>query len=58
MYETIRTVKGHDIKRTKGMKGPYYVTMQNVKMSTGKTIEQVRTFSSAKKAEKFIKTYM
>ncbi len=49
MYETVKTVKGYDIYRTKGTKGFYYV-----KLREGKNWKEYCTFRTIKSAVEFI----
>lgn len=49
MYETVKVVKGYEIKRMKGTRGFYHV-----KTKDGKGIEEFHTFRSIKAATAFI----
>lgn len=51
MYETVKTVKGYDIKRIKGTKGAYHVTVRE-----GKGFREFHTFRTIKAAVEFINT--
>lgn len=51
MYETVKTVKGYDIKRMKGTKGAYHVTVRE-----GKGFREFHTFRTIKAAVEFINT--
>lgn len=53
VYETVKVVNGHEIKRLKGSSGFYHV---NVKENDGKGSREFHTFRSVKAAEEFIKT--
>lgn len=49
MYEVVRVVKGYEIKRMKGSKGPYHVLVRE-----GKGFREFHTFRSIKAAAEFI----
>lgn len=49
MYETVKTVKGYEIKRMVGTKGFYYVNVKE-----GKGWKEFHTFKTIKAAVKFI----
>jgi hypothetical protein len=49
MYETVKTVKGHDIVRMKGTHGAYHVTVRE-----GKGFREFHTFRTIKAAAEFI----
>lgn len=49
MYEVVRTVKGYDITRMKGIRGTYHVTLRE-----GKGWKAYRTFRTIKAAVEFI----
>lgn len=51
MYETVKTVKGHDIVRMKGTHGAYHVTIRE-----GKGFREFHTFRTIKAAVEFIET--
>lgn len=53
LYETVKVVNGHPIKRMKGSTGFYYV---DVKEDNGKGFRAFQTFRTIKAAEEFIKT--
>ena len=48
-YETVKTVKGYEIKRLKGTRGFYYVCVRE-----GKDLREFHTFRSIKAATEFI----
>ena len=49
MYETVKTIKGYDIKRMKGTHGAYHVTIRE-----GKGFREFHTFRTIKAAAEFI----
>lgn len=49
MYETVKTVKGYEIKRMKGTHGAYHVTIRE-----GKGFREYHTFRTIKAATEFI----
>lgn len=49
MYETVKIVKGYEIKRLKGSKGAYHVTVRE-----GKGFKEFHTFKTIKAAAEFI----
>lgn len=49
MYEVVKTVKGHEIKRMKGMRGPFYVLVRE-----GKGFQEFHSFRTIKAATEFI----
>lgn len=49
MYETVKTVKGIEIKRMKGTKGFYHVSIKE-----GKGWQEFHTFRTIKAAVEFI----
>lgn len=49
MYETVKTVKGHDITRMKNSRGCYYVLIRE-----GKGFREFHTFKTIKAAAEFI----
>lgn len=51
MYETVKTVKGYDIKRMKGTKEHYHVNVRE-----GKGFREFHTFRTIKAAVEFIET--
>lgn len=51
MYETVKTVKGYDIKRMKGTTGAYHVNVRE-----GKGFREFHTFRTIKAAVNFIET--
>lgn len=51
MYETVKTVKGYEIKRMIGTKGFYHVNVRE-----GKGFKEFHTFRTIKAAVKFIET--
>jgi hypothetical protein len=51
MYETVKTVKGYEIKRMIGTKGFYHVNVRE-----GKGFQEFHTFRTIKAAVKFIET--
>lgn len=51
MYETVKTVKGHDIYRMKGMRGHYYV---NIRENDAKGWKEFHCFKTIKAAAEFI----
>lgn len=51
MYETVKIVKGYEIKRMKGTKGFYHVNIRE-----GKGFKESRTFRTIKAATEFINT--
>ena len=51
MYETVKTVKGHDIYRMKGTHGAYHVNIRE-----GKGWKEFHTFKTIKAAVEFIET--
>ena len=51
MYETVKTVKGYEIKRMVGTHGAYHVTVRE-----GKGWSEFHTFRTIKAAVEFIET--
>lgn len=51
MYETVKVIKGYEIKRIKGTKGAYHVTVRE-----GKGFREFHTFKTIKAAAEFIET--
>ena len=51
MYETVKVVKGYEIKRMKGTRGAYHV-----KVGDGKGFREFHTFRTIKAATEFIET--
>ncbi len=51
MYETVKTVKGYEIKRAKGSRGFYFLTLEE-----GKYYTKYTTFRTIKAAVEFINT--
>lgn len=51
MYETVKVVKGYEIKRMKGTRGAYYVNVRE-----GKGFREFHTFRTIKAATEFIET--
>ena len=51
MYETVKIVKGYEIKRMKGTKGFYHVNIRE-----GKGFREFHTFRTIKAAVEFINT--
>lgn len=51
MYETVKIIKGHEIKRMKGTKGFYHVNIRE-----GKGFREFHTFKTIKAAVEFIET--
>ena len=51
MYETVKTVKGYEIKRMKGTHGAYHVAIRE-----GKGFKEFCTFKTIKAAAEFIET--
>lgn len=49
MYETVKTVKGIEIKRMTGTRGAYHVTIRE-----GKGFKEFQTFKTIKAAAEFI----
>ena len=49
MYETVKTVKGYEIKRMIGSKGFYHVSVRE-----GRGFQEFHTFRSIKAATEFI----
>ncbi len=49
MYETVRTVKGYEVKRMKGTHGAYHVNVRE-----GKGFREFHTFKTIKAAVEFI----
>ena len=49
MYETVKTVKGYDVKRMIGTRGAYHVTVRE-----GKGFREFHTFRTVKAAVEFI----
>ena len=49
MYETVKVVKGYEIKRMKGTHGAYHVTVRE-----GKGFREFHTFRTQKAAAEFI----
>lgn len=53
MYETVKTVKGSEIKRMKGTRGVYHVTV-----AEGRGWKEFYTFKSIRAAVEFIMTVL
>ena len=51
MYETVKVVKGYEIKRMKGTHGAYHVTVRE-----GKGFREFPTLTTIKAATNFIET--
>lgn len=51
MYETVKVVKGYEIKRMKGTRGAYHVNV-----CEGKGFREFHTFRTIKAATEFIET--
>ena len=51
MYETVKVVKGYEIKRMKGTRGAYHVNVRE-----GKGVREIHTFRTIKAATEFIET--
>ena len=51
MYETVKVVKGYEIKRMKGTRGDYHVNVRE-----GKGFREFHTFRTIKAATEFIET--
>lgn len=51
MYETVKVVKGYEIKRMKGTRGAYHVNVRK-----GKGFREFHTFRTIKAATEFIET--
>lgn len=51
MYETVKVVKGYEIKRMKGTRGAYHVNARE-----GKGFREFHTFRTIKAAAEFIET--
>lgn len=51
MYETVKVVKGYEIKRMKGTRGAYRVNVRE-----GKGFREFHTFRTIKAATEFIET--
>ena len=51
MYETVKVIKGYEIKRMKGTKGAYHVNVRE-----GKGFREFHTFRTIKSAVEFIET--
>ena len=51
MYETVKVVKGYEIKRMKGTRGAYHVNVRE-----GKGFREFHTFRTIKAAAVFIET--
>ena len=51
MYETVKVVKGYEIKRMKGTRGAYHVNVREVKV-----FREFHTFRTIKAATEFIET--
>lgn len=49
MYDVVKVVKGYEIKRMHGMKGPFHVTLER-----GERYEKFVTFRTIKAAERYI----
>ena len=49
MYETVKTVKGYDVKRMIGTRGAYHVTVRE-----GNGFSEFHTFRTVKAAVEFI----
>lgn len=53
MYEVVKVVKGHEIKRMKGTRGFYHVTIRE-REGKGGIWQEFRTFRTIKAAAAFI----
>ncbi|MBQ8615983.1 MAG: hypothetical protein IJ418_00590 [Clostridia bacterium] len=53
MYEVVKVVKGHEIKRMKGTRGFYHVTVRE-RVGKGGIWQESRTFRTIKDATAFI----
>lgn len=53
MYETVKVVKGYEIKRMVGTKGAYHVNVRE-----GKGFREFHTFKTIKAAAEFIETVL
>lgn len=53
MYETVKVVKGYEVKRMIGTKGAYHVNVRE-----GKGFREFHTFKTIKAAVKFIETVL
>lgn len=51
MYETVKIVNGYEVKRMKGTRGVYHVTVRE-----GKGWQEFHTFRTIKAAVEFIET--
>ncbi len=51
MYETVKIIKGYEIKRMRGTKGAYHVNIRE-----GKGFREFHTFKTVKAAVEFIET--
>ena len=51
MYETVKVVKGYEIKRMKGTRGAFHVNVRE-----GKGFREFHTFRTIKAATEFIET--
>lgn len=51
MYETVKVVKGYEIKRMKGTRGAYHVNVRE-----GKGFREFHAFRTIKAATEFIET--
>ena len=51
MYETVKVIKGYEIKRMRGTKGAYHVNIRE-----GKGFREFHTFKTIKAAVEFIET--
>ena len=52
MYETVKVVKGYEIKRTRGTRGVYYVKLRDI----AEGFSESCTFRTIKAATEFIET--
>ena len=53
MYETVKTIKGYEIKRMKGCTGTYWVNVRE-----GKGFKEFHTFKTIKAATAFIEAVL
>lgn len=51
MFETVKVVKGHEIKRQAGKRGAYFV---NIREDDGIGFKEFHTFTTIKEAVEFI----
>lgn len=54
MYEVVKVVKGHEIKRMKGTRGLYHVTIREREGKGGAIWQESCTFRTIKAAAAFI----